>query len=66
MGDEEQAVDFGDGARLAEGAGELDEQVDDLDLHGVQGRRPGSPGATVLSTKPTLTGQVWQVSQFVQ
>ena len=44
MGNEEQAVDFRHGTRLAERAGKLDEQMDGLDLHRVQGRRPGSAG----------------------
>jgi hypothetical protein len=44
MGNEEQAVDFGNGARLAERAGKLDEQVDDLDFHRVQGRHSRTAG----------------------
>ena len=38
MGYEEQPVDFGDGAGLAEGAGKLDEEVDDFHFHRFQSR----------------------------
>jgi hypothetical protein len=41
VGDEEQAVDFGNGPRLAERAGKLDKEVDDPDFHRVQGPHSG-------------------------
>jgi hypothetical protein len=56
LGDEEQAVDFGNGARLAERAGKLDEQVDDLDFHRVQGRRPRSAGFHRFVCEPDVHG----------
>src|ERR1017187_10809400 len=38
MRNEKQPVNFGDGAGLAEGAGKLDEEVDDLHFHRFQSR----------------------------
>ena len=42
MGDEEQAIDFADGTALTQGAGELDEKLNDFGFHGIK------PGKRVI------------------